>query len=279
MARPLLSRIAANDIRELADQHGIVCTPEEIIRLHQAALEIERPGGGDRLDLIGIPIRVGNAWLFRMTVMGSIWCSDLAWPWFRHSETLWTYALAFALAHGRGAPVAGVGLLRDLRDRNQAADAIKAWASRILCTREELIDAIDRVLPPSNKPRALCPTCHQELPLDDDRDASALRPTDWELVIHEIAMATGMDPEYWLTRTSQDACVRAFFRARQILASKCGQTVEGGPDALSEAIKRERAIVAAIVQDRRAQAAAAAAQAATQADAPTAQPLAEANHG
>ena len=265
MARPLLSRIAANDIRELSRTHGIVCTPEEIIRLHLAGQEVECPGGGDRLDLIGIPVRCGNAWLFRMSVMGSIWWTDLAWPWFRDSNLMATYALAFCLAHGRGATFDLDGkpcTLRDLRDRRAAADAIKAWAGAITCTLGEVEDAIDRVLPPSDAPRPRCPACGQDLPDTTDRDAAAIRPTDWEGIVHEIAAATGTDPEYWISRTSQDAVIRAWYRARQLMAAKCNQPADtAAPDSLAAAIRHERAVVAAIVQDHRAAAAAAAAAA------------------
>lgn len=248
--RAQLSKIAANDIRELQREHGIICTPEEIIQLHLAGLEVERPGGGDRMDLIGIPVCVGTAWLFRITVAGSIWWQDMAWPWFKDSATFATYAFAFCLAHGRTE-----GKLQKLRNAADAAEEIKAWAAEINVTLAELADAIDRVVPPSAATLPRCPTCRQVLPDQIDRDAAAMRPTDWEGIIHEISAATGTDPAYWLFRTSADATIRAYYRARQVMASKCGYTIQGGPDALTEAIKRERSIIAEIVQNRRAAAA------------------------
>src|SRR3990167_588410 len=103
--KPKLSRIAANGIRELRRDHGVEPTLDEIIWLHELGKRVENPTDGERLDLIGAPFFAGNVRLWRWTVSASVWFYELALPWFGDSDRLCFWAMAFALAHGRGQPI------------------------------------------------------------------------------------------------------------------------------------------------------------------------------
>lgn len=251
--KPRLSRRAAEAIRELRTDHGVEPTLDEILWLHELGLKIEDPLHGDRIDAGGTPARAGNVWLWPFTVMASAWYHDQALVWWeRRQPLLCTYALAFALAHGRGEPtpsllrrgwgerifsrLLGIApepvLLCDLREEHVARAAVRAWMRGLTCTRSELETAIDAVVPHTMGPQPSA-----------DRPAHGV---DWSEVIHDLVILTGTDPDYWRMRVSTDSALAAYSRAVAIERARRGQG-SAAKDALAMAIQEERAAIVAII--------------------------------
>lgn len=246
MSKPTLSRIAANGLRELRDEHGIEATPDEIVRLHELGKQVENPSAGERLDLIGNPVRCGNAWLWPLSVAASIWYSDRARLWFSGDIRMQELALAFAMAHGRGDPLPErprrMGLterllrrlldlrdaplhLADLRTREDAVAAVSDWASRLGATQAELEAAIEEALGG----------------VADETPGPDKPPLDWASVVRELALLTNTDPDRWTHRASVEELVRCYSRAVAIDAARRGlrYSVKTDLDRASEAFRRE----------------------------------------
>jgi hypothetical protein len=252
--RPKLSLVAEAGIQELRRDHGIEPTLDEIIWLHELGKAQEAAG---RIDgILEAPAQAGDVFLWPITIMAAQWWRNYALPWFGTSPLFSSYALAFALAHGRGLTIPDTTrrgwaeriirqlfdiretrTLADLIDRRVAAKAIEQWASNSHATQQELEFAVDYVLAAS----------------DDEPDTVK----DWRAVpigvnyddmVHELATCSGTDPDYWRGRTSQDATIRAYVNLAAIERARRGVSGPAPRDALGEAIKRFRLAMVAIIE-------------------------------
>lgn len=227
--QPRLSRNGANKIRELRAL-AIEPTDDELVLLHELGKRVDNPSDSERLDLIGRPVKAGNVWLWPLTVMSSIWYADRALPWFERNPLQCSYALAFALAHGRGLPVPDLTkrpwsesiarrltgiqdgrVLSDIADPHEAAALVARWAQRLECTREELEAAMDAVLQADD----------MEADNAEDRERHEAS-IDWGRIVNELAMLTNTHPEYWMTRTSLDATAHAYVVAKAVEQARRG---------------------------------------------------------
>jgi hypothetical protein len=230
MEQPSLSPTAANAVKELRKDYDIEPTLDEVVWLHEAGKRVEDPTY-ERLDRLGIPVRAGNAWLWPMTIMGAIWYNEQALKWFWYSDKFLFYCLAFAMAHGRGLEIEGVGALRSLVDRSTAHLAVKRWSAGLGCTRRELEAAVDECTGPATteKKRALAKTDMMQFSVD-------------------LAVMTGIDPVFWQQCVARDALVNAYARAVAIQAARGGQSIAPIKDASAHAIEAFRGVVVAIIR-------------------------------
>lgn len=244
-ARPKLSLVGEAHIRELRERWHVEPTIEEMLWIHELGLDVECPCHGERFDLIGTPVRAGNAWLWPMTVMAAVWWNDFGSRWFAGSGILYLYALAFALAHGRGAevvlpgrlwPLGGTRRIESLAlllNREDASRAVSWWALRCGATRAEVEAAVDACLPPPPTPRV-------------GKQKPQTKPIDWQEIVHELCIMSGESASYWTTGTSMASTANAYARAYAIQAARGGMSSpSGGPAA--DALRAIRAAMAEIV--------------------------------
>jgi len=252
--KPQLSRIAEAGIQELRRDHGIEPTLDEIIWLHELGKAQEAAG---RIDgILEGPAQAGNAFLWPMTIMAAQWFRNNANKWFGTSPLFTMYALAFALAHGRGQALPDTTkrswserivrrmldirdqrTLADLQDRVEAIDAINAWINTAGATKPEIEAAIDFLLP------------KQETISDEKRNDPPTQPgVNYDDIIHELAALSGTDPEYWRSRTSKDATIRAYINVITIEQARRGQAGPPIRDALGDAIHNFRKAISAIIK-------------------------------
>jgi len=250
--KPQLSRIADAGIQELRRDHGIEPTLDEIIWLHELGKVQESAG---RIDgILEGPAQAGNAFLWPMTIMAAQWFRNNANKWFGTSPLFTMYALAFALAHGRGQALPDTTkrswserivrrmldlrdqrTLADLQDRVEAIDMISAWVGSTGATKTEIEAAIDFVLP------------RQEL--DEKTDDQPVSPgLNFDSVVHELAVLSGTDPNYWRSQTSKDATIRAYINVISIERARRGQNGPAVRDALGDAIHNFRKAISAIIK-------------------------------
>lgn len=143
--KPTYHPLALAALQKLADEN-IVCTPDEILWLHQAAQTATRltPGDGTLLDY---PLIVGNAALWPLTLGADAWLNQFAAPLYNAiriesaSCRLQVLCIAYAMAHARQ-PEA----FRKLTARARIIWAVSHWAAGLSVTVRELSAGVDRVL-------------------------------------------------------------------------------------------------------------------------------------
>jgi hypothetical protein len=256
---PGICQTALAAIAELRGEHSIEPTPDEIVRLHELGARVEDPEPGERLALLGCPVKCGNAVLFRLTITGSLWWKELACNWWVGNDTWLTASLAFAMAHGRTP-----GALPLLRDTAQAA--VKAWYRTLTVNRAQLDAAILESLADESDDRAdeivmlsrrlidLCggtlpkleeilrPFCDKQLPARNT-------PVDWEAIAHDLSLSTGTAPDYWL-HESRQIVLRAWIRAKRIDMARTQLGSEPDNTAQTKAIIALRNEITAIIKTR-----------------------------
>lgn len=229
--KPVIHPLAHTHLLELRQKWGVEPTLEESLWIVECCKRVVNPYNGSRMDLIGIPVRCGDSdeWLWPITVGAGIWYQDLAEVWWQRDRDKLGCALAFALAHARDKET-----LRACRTREAAADMIREWGFSLTCTRAELEAAIDEVLPaPSVKA--------------NPRPADEQSRTDWEALIVDIEIVSGISADRWLWEISREATLRAWFRTRQIVAAQGGRSAPAGADPEDEAIQELANAKAAII--------------------------------
>jgi len=256
---PGICQTALAAIYELRNEHGIDCTPDEIVRLHELGRRVEDPEPGERLALLGCPIKCGNAVLYRLTITGSLWWKELACNWWTGNDTWLTASLAFAMAHGRT-----LGALPMNRDAARAA--VHAWYKTLTVNRAQLDAAILESLADESDDRAdeivqlsrrlidLCggtlPKLEELLrPFFDTQLPARNTPVDWEELAHELSLSTGTSPDYWL-HESRQLVLRAWIRAKRIEMARTHLGAEPDNSAQTKAIVAHRQEIAAIVRKR-----------------------------
>jgi hypothetical protein len=257
---PGICQTALAAIAELRKDHGIEVTPDEIVRLHERGRQVEDPEPGERLALLGCPVKCGKYVLFRLTAAASIWWKELACRWWHGSELWLTAALGYAMAHGR-----------DLKpfpaDRAQAFSEVRAWYRGLNVTHLELETAIAEVLRDASDDRVdeireLCcrllsitgasvPGLRHVLdPLINDALPPRGKPVDWEEITHELSILTGDTVDYWM-HESREVTLRAWIRAQRRAAAMPGMGViepNTGADSQSSAIKALRQEIVFIIR-------------------------------
>ena len=253
--KPKLSPVAKAGIQELRLNYGIEPTLDEIIWLHELGKAQETAGHSD--GTIEAPAKAGKAFLWPMTISAAQWYRNSALIWFHSSPLFVFYALAFALAHGRGDPVPDTkergwyerlyrklhGIqetltLSDLIDRSEAAKSIRIWISATGATRKELETAVNYLLP------------------SDDTDEKDLTNAPWipppgisyDHEINELCILTGTEPDYWRTKSSLDATIRMYITAKANENARQGREGPSASDALGEAIRSFRKAMVAIIE-------------------------------
>ena len=235
MDRPTLSRYAAGGVRELRER-GIEPTHDEVIWLHELGKRVESPGG-ERLDRIGFPVRLGNVYLWRLTVMASEWLHQFAFEWWRDDAFMVTASLAFASAHGRGLPFHGLGLSHYVDEREVRA-AVAGWFRTLTVSADELESALDMLLAREDA----------DAPPPDVKRQAESAGIAWADVLRDMEVLTGLPADHWATRMSRDDVVDAYARAHAIHAARGGAGVGSSTKQTDNAIRVFRRAIVAIVK-------------------------------
>ena len=147
---------------------------------------------------IGEPIPAGCAWLWPFTIAGARWFSKTI-KFFDGNTEMESYALAFALCHGRSN-----GAFSFINDYDNAKNAILEWANTLYCTSEELAEAICKVLPSNDT---------VELESDeDDEDSSSVNYDD---LIASLCLNVGETPQFWAESVSSDYALKQLDMVRK----------------------------------------------------------------
>ena len=217
-----LSKLAEAEIEGLRAD-GVDLTPAEIIELNALGWAVESPETR-RLLARGAPVPVAGLCFWPMSLYAQEWFDRVGCH--LTGNTRQTYALAFAMAHGRddGEPLA--------IDGREAEKTVSRWAKSLKCTFGELNVAISQVLQQDEE--------HEQPPSEENGgmtigDLSAF-----------IATTCGGDPDFWERR-----CAAGY--AYSVLDCICRQNSAEGHKTLADPrIKADRALGYCVNQKRKA---------------------------
>jgi len=257
---PGICRTALAAIAELKTEHGIACTPDEIVRLHELSRRMERPDEAGGPSLLEIPVRCGNATLWHLTVAGEIWWHECACRWWADSDLYLTASLGFAMARGREADALPA-------ERPLAFLAVRAWFRELRVSKDELNHAILDVMARGQDSLAgechdlavrliylsgdTCPDLEKALePILARKSAEKSLLPDWPEMLADLAVSTGTTPDYWIVQ-SREQVVRLYVASRRHAAAAAGLGFADDEAAASArfdaALRRQREEMVAIV--------------------------------
>jgi len=218
IAKPTIHPLAAHHLKELREKWGVEPTLEETLWIVRLCERVINPGLGANAGLIGIPERCGasDVWLWPATIGAMVWWREFAFTWWEGDSERIFIAQVFALAHARDKDVFTM-----CRTREAAEAMIYDWRLSLTCTREEIEDAFDRLLPPDARPRP-------------KSDSKALM--DWSTLVAEIEVSSGIPSEHWLWKVSRVHTIEAWHASKRIIAAQSGRS-SNGLDAADEAIQ------------------------------------------
>ena len=206
-----LSELAEAEIETLRAD-GIDLTPAEIVEINALGWAVESPETR-RLLARGAPVAIGGVYLWPMSLYAQDWFDRVGCHLCGNKQQ--TYALAYAMAHGRdaGEPLAMEG--------REAEKTVKQWGKSLKCTFGELNVAISQVL------------AQDEDAEQPPSETGGMTMGDFSAF---LASACGGDPDFWERR-----CAAGYTHA--VLDALCRQnSAEGHKTMADPRIKAERAL-------------------------------------
>ena len=206
-----LSELAEAEIETLRAD-GIDLTPAEIIEINALGWAVESPETR-RLLARGAPVAIGGVYLWPMSLYAQDWFDRVGCQLDGNKQQ--TYALAYAMAHGRdaGEPLAMEG--------REAEKTVKQWGKSLKCTFGELNVAISQVL------------AQDEDAEQPPSETGGMTMGDFSAF---LAAACGGDPDFWERR-----CASGYTHA--VLDTLVRQNSADGKKTMADPrLKAERAI-------------------------------------
>jgi len=206
-----LSLVAKNGLDRLRAQ-GIEPDLDDVIALNDLGRRLERPEGSPALSVLGNPVTAGNAVLWPCTIGAERWYRQRAEPWFSKLRDYQTFALAYSHAMSMNP-----GFLASIITMEQAKQEIQAWVMACNATKEEIVDALDKLIPSHDpkKGEVYCPECRQRWYEKEERDEEYHDAPDslndsefFDLLAILIKTFPGTTFEYWTWSTPQALTLR-----------------------------------------------------------------------
>ena len=207
-----LSELAEAEIETLRAD-GINLTPAEIVEINALGHAVESPETR-RLLARGAPVAVGGVYLWPMSLYAQDWFDRVGC--YLDGNKQQTYALAYAMAHGRdeGEPLAMEGRM--------AEKTVARWGKSLKCPLRELNVSISQILQQD-----------EDAEQPPDEDAGGMSMGDFSAF---LASACGGDPDFWERR-----CASGYTHA--VLDAIVRQnSAEGHKTMADPRIKAERAL-------------------------------------
>ena len=206
--KPILHKLAEQTVKDLR-RDGIEPTPEEILWLHSAAVEMARPTPCDSSTFLDFPIICGNVTLLPLSIGAKEWLRLHA-DWFDGDDILFQLAEAFCMAQGRN-PESFDGLT----NRVKAVAKVLVWARKIDCSAEELSRAMNYCL---NRKKYVDIKNPKEEKEEAEGIAHVKSATDWGQ-IHALLshFYPGHSLSYWLWELSDDAVAELIEKTNSFL--------------------------------------------------------------
>lgn len=205
--KPKFHRLAMDAVAELA-RDGVICTPDEILWLHEMAEGIVQFAFNDPSCFLDFPSPCGNVLLWPLSIGAKQWFKSVA-PWFEFDSRLYTLAQAYVMAHGRDPE-----LLNAINTRLTAVWKILRWAMNINCSVMELARAMDVI-------NARSDWVDVKTPKEEKEETSGTLKcpkTDWGEILSRIMhFYPGHSLSYWLWEISDETVAVLLDRSNNFL--------------------------------------------------------------
>lgn len=127
------------------EKANVTPTPDEVVWLYFLAEKMCTPERQYVSDFMDMPVRVGELWLYPLTVQAEIWLESYAHDWWRRDSYMYMLATAYAMAHAREAR-----FFERLTHKGLAKIKIRSWAFfNVKVSLKSLKVAIIRLLNPT----------------------------------------------------------------------------------------------------------------------------------
>ena len=236
--KPRIHPMAEQHLRDLRERWHVEPTLAEALWIVQLCDRVLNPVEGERHDLCGMPIRVGQSdiHLWPLTIGATCWLHDKAFRWFEGEDKMGTLAYWYALAHGRD---------RDaIREAGRSPEAarriITDWTDALPVRLDEMEEACDRVCPVDNGDT---PSPSASGGVDATTDC---KTPDWAEIVGEAEAITGIPSDHWVWDVSLMMTVNAWRRARAVLIAQAGGGYKGGgaaDAAFNDLVQARKAII------------------------------------
>jgi hypothetical protein len=215
MIPPLTDRMEA----ELADfaEAGIILTPAEILFLYEACSRVDNPFSALDARLVEVPVKVGNEYLWTLSVGASVWLDTFAKKWWGGSDELYFWALVYALLNARDAAAFKT-------DEHDAYNLVKCVGMKFACSRQELESAVDLLLGAGKDVQGQ---------KEKRRESAAV---SWNAVISELEVYSGIMRHEWLWGRSVLVTADSYAALYTIASSLSGNGGQNMHDELDRAI-------------------------------------------
>lgn len=269
-----INRHARAAILEL-ERGGVTgLTPEEVVAIHELGTAYDVAAHGESMPGSGMPVRVGGAVLWPITLAGMDWWDRIGPQIAGEKRNRRIMAFGFCLAHGRQA-----GALDHIGARDAISDA-RRWARGLTCTIDELDEACAEVydtgadtsadaltiaaetVAQGLRMAAFGPLAEQVLAAVQVANVDPLAPPEvpgtptgytgrWRALCCRVAAVCGGTPDDWWHLPMRDA-LRTYEAAIEMEAAKAGGGHRGPPQAVSDALLALRKEIVAIARRRTA---------------------------
>jgi hypothetical protein len=189
MVRPALGEIQAA---------GVEVTPEIVVWLQDAALNIRKTPNRPSADIVDFPTQCGGVWLYPLSFGAVEWVTQL--PKRLQNDTR---VLAFACANSRN-----VETLSKIRGTLAVTLAVSKWVIGLTCSLEALAVTVDRLI--GCEGSADVPDHTERRKNDDD--------WEWGAVIKSLCVKyPGTSPDSWIWGVSRDKAITMISAIQQEL--------------------------------------------------------------
>ena len=222
-------------------------TGAEIVALVKAVDKLRNPFTGVNLDVVGMPITVGDVTLWKLTVGATVWLAEYARKWWLENgkQKAYFWALVYACIHSKNRCAFSA-----LTTEKEAHEAITKTALKLAVYEDELIEAVNDCLEAreANAPRA---DGKRKTP----EDAPEIQ-TDWASIIARLEGQSGIPASEWCWNRSADYALRVHEDLLRFAKSANGDKVPSmrdEADMATSALAKLRVAIKANVEERRAE--------------------------
>jgi hypothetical protein len=202
-----MNRRLQSVLADLHDRYGATAadlSADELEALVFACKRVDNPFSEINAELMEQPIHVcKGVWMWPLTAGAAVWLTEYASKWWKSTSTMYRWAQAYALVHGRDEE-AFVSLITKWKARA----AILKTALSFCCHAGELNAAIDRAygVDPYHQPR-------KKSKVEEEAE------TDFAALVARLEVASGIPSSQWLWGRSLASMMKSYVELSTLAAA------------------------------------------------------------
>lgn len=168
---------------------------DEINALDGLAWKVVHPTEQEETDLLDLPVKVGNLKLRRLSWGALGWLEECAYQWFVNQPVFLDLATVYASVYSREPDA-----LYALDGPRAARKTLKKWSRTFSATYEEVINAVEKVLPEPDA--ASYAEAYRRT--GDNGNGKNGHKVNYGPMVALLVREYGQTPEYWFWKASTD---------------------------------------------------------------------------